>query len=289
MKIKSISNPMKKEIYPYWKISPGREGFLWREQKLNECIALGWVDVGDLSGKTKTDMESLEHKGETLTSYAVNQLNAFVNEVQIGHKVIASASGKGIYAVGKVIGDYEFNDKLEYKHSRKVRWETTFWNPVDIRRLNLQKSHKSLYDKLHGQSSQAIRNLDEDEWKFFSDRLDKISTPFRNLGMWGGMVQSPEYENEVMIIFSHMLQHFNMRIIQFGTRFPDAIVERKKGKKWEKINVEFELRSSGFQVHLPDCEKDEDYVIVCWEDDWKHPNRKGFEIIGLKKHLEEIL
>jgi hypothetical protein len=284
---------MKKEIYPYWKISPGREGFLWREQKLNECIALGWVDVGDLSGKTKTDMESMKHKGETFTSYAANQLNAFVNEVQIGHKVIASASGKGIYAVGTVIGDYEFNEELEYKHSRKVRWETTFWNPVDIRRLNLQKSHKSLYNKLHGQSSQAIRNLDKDEWEFFSHRLDKISTPFRNLGMWGGLIQAPEYENEVIILFSHMLQHLHMRIIRSGVLFPDAIVEQKKGDKWQKINVEFELRSSGFRSHLPDKEGKCD-LIVCWEDDdWGRDNhqkrRYKDKIIELKKDLEKIL
>jgi len=108
--------------------------------------------------------------------------------------------------------------------------------------------------------------------------------------MWGGMVQSPEYENEVMILFSHMLQHFNMRIIQFGTRFPDAIVERKKGKRWEKLTVEFELRSSGFRDHLPgECD-----LIVCWEDDdWGRDNqekkRYKNKIIELKKHLEEML
>src|SRR5206468_3084829 len=103
------------------------------------------------------------------------------------------------------------------------------------------------------------------------------------------MVQAPEYENEVMILFSHMLQHFNMRIIQFGTRFPDAIVERKKGKRWERLNVEFELYSSSFQSHLPDCDKKRCDLIVCWEDDWKHSKRGDFEIIELKQELEKIL
>jgi hypothetical protein len=133
--------------------------------------------------------------------------------------------------------------------------------------------------------------LDDDDWNKFSDQLNKVITPFRNLGMWGGMVQAPEYENEVMILFSHMLQHFNMRIIQFGTRFPDAIVEQKKGMKWKKINVEFELRSSGFQTHFHDCKKNEEYVIVCWEDDkWRDGRQKGcFDIIELKEHLIKIL
>jgi hypothetical protein len=223
-----------------------------------------------------------------LKKFAVNQLNYFVNEVQIGDKVVASTSGKGIYAVGTIIGDYKFNRQLEYKHSRKVQWETTFWHPVDIRLLKLPKP---LYNKFHGLSSQTIRELEEDEWDKFCERLNRVSTPFRNLGMWGGLIQAPEYENEVMILFSHMLQHFGMRIIQFATRFPDAIVERKKGKRWEKLNIEFELRSSSFQSHLPDRGKKCD-LIVCWEDEeWGHNNRqkRRYNIIELKKHLEKIL
>jgi hypothetical protein len=169
-----------------------------------------------------------------------------------------------------------------------VRWETTFWHPVDI---DLLKLSKSLYNKFHGLSSLTIRELELDEWDEFCDRLNNISTPFRNLGMWGGIIQSPEYENEVIILFSHMLQHLHMRIIKSGTLFPDAIVERKAGKTWKKINVEFELYSSGFQAHLPDCEENEDYVIVCWEDDKWRDNRqkRRFEIIELKKQLEKIL
>lgn len=277
---------MKRKLTRYWKITPGENGFLWREQKLNECIAIGWSDIGNVKGISKEALRSKKHRGKPLKRFAVNQLNDFVNEVQIGDKVIASASGKGIYAVGTIIGDYKFNRELEYKHSRKVQWETTFWHPVGIESLKLSKS---LYNKFHGLSSQTIRELDDYEWNKFSDRLNKVSTPFRNLGMWGGMIQSPEYENEVMILFSHMLQHFNMRIIQFGTRFPDAIVERKKGKKWEKLYVEFELHSRGFQCHLPDCDKRHCDLIVCWKDDWNHPKKRHFEIIELKKQLEKIL
>ena len=272
----------------YWKISPGQGGYLWREQKLNECIAIGWSEIGNAKGM---DIEALRRKNfdeKPLSRSAANQLNDFINEVKIGDKVIASASGNGIYAVGTIIGGYEFNEELEYQHSRKVRWETTFWHPVDI---SLLKLSKSLYNKFHGLSSLTIRELEEDEWDKFCDRLNKISTPFRNLGMWGGIIQSPEYENEVIILFSHMLQHLHMRIIKSGTLFPDAIVERKAGKTWKKINVEFELYSSGFQSHLPDCKKNEEYVIVCWEDDDWRDNRpkRRFEIIELKEQLEKIL
>lgn len=274
------SHPMK-----FWKITPGQGGYLWREQKLNECIAIGWSETKSLKGLNHDKIRSVCSQKHFSKSVA-KQLNDFANLVQVGDKVIASTSGKGVYAVGTIIGGYEFNEKLEYQHSRKVRWETTFWHPVDIELLKLSKK---LYNKFHGLSSFTIRELEQREWNEFSEQLNSVSTPFRNLGMWAGLMQSPEYENEVMILFSHMLQHFNMRIIQFGVRFPDAIVERKKAGKWQKQYIEFELRSSGFQTHLPDCKDNEHYVIVCWKDNWVHPQKRRFEIIELKAELEKIL
>jgi len=284
---------MKSEI-KYWRISPGGGGYLWREQKLNGCIAVGWSEIGDAKNLDRDGLydrykETWRHSTKREADYAADQLNDFINNVSIGNKVVASTSGKGIYAVGTVTGNYEYNDKLEYKHSRVVQWETTFWHPVEISKLG--KLPDSLFNKFHGQSSHTIRKLEEDEWKYFCEQLNKVSTPFRNLGMWGGMVQAPEYENEVMILFSHMLQHFNMRIIQFGTRFPDAIVEWKKGNKWEKLHIEFELNSSTFQDHLPDKERKCD-IIVCWENNhWgkNEDQKKHYKIIILKEHLEEIL
>jgi hypothetical protein len=270
----------------YWKISPGQGGYLWREQKLNECIAIGWSEIGNAQGMTEGKLRTkFNHRG--WSTQAFKQFTDFLYRVRKEDKVVASSSGTGIYALGTVIGDYEFNEELEYKHSRKVRWETTFWHPVDIASLCLPRSFEY---KFSGQSSQTIRDLTEKEWDCLSKRLNNISTPFRNLGMWGGLIQSPEYENEVIILFSHMLQHLHMRIIKSGTLFPDAIIERKVGKKWKKTNVEFELRSHGFQAHLPDCKENEDYVIICWEDDWRdNRQKKRFEIIELKKQLEKIL
>ena len=277
----------------YWRISPGSGGYLWREQKLNHCIAIGWSDIGDAKNLDRDGLYRLYKKTwndstKKEADYAAGQLDAFINQVSIDDKVVASTSGMGIYAVGTITGHYKFNDALEYKHSREVQWETTFWHPVGIEELGLE-SNKELFDKFHGQSSKIIRDLSEAEWNTFSKRLNGISTPFRNLGLWGGMVQAPEYENEVMILFSHMLQHFNMRIIQFGTRFPDAIVERKRGKKWEKLNVEFERYSSKFRCHLPDCKDKHCDLIVCWKRDWDPPRKYKIETIELKEQLEKIL
>ena len=273
----------------YWRISPGGGGYLWREQKLNECIALGFSDDWDLTKMSENTLRSkMRKRGESVQAY--NQLADFRYNVRPGDKIVASSSGKGIYALGTVIGDYEFNEELWYQHSRKVRWETTFWHPVDIGSLRLPEKLKN---KFYGRSSQTIRDLDEGEWDRLCKKLNGVNTPFRNLGTWGGLIQSPEYENEVIILFSQMQQHLHMRIVSFGTRFPDATVQRKKQGKWTKLNVEFELYSSGFQDHLDRCDEEDCHTIICWEDDddgWddRHVKRR-FDIIELKKELEDIL
>lgn len=278
----------------YWRISPGEKGYLWREQKLNECIALGWSETGNLKGRSRAwlrdKLKILKWPGRR----AYSQLEDFVWTMQRGDKIIASTSGRGIYAMGTVIGDYEFNPNLEYKHSRKVNWDTTFWHPVDIEddlRLNPNASQvaRRLYYKCHGQTSQTIRRMEPEEWNYLLEELREVRTPFRNLAMWGGLIQSPEYENEVMILFSHMLQHLRMRIVGFQTRFPDAIVEQKKNGRWKRVNVEFELYSSGFVDHLDFCNEKRCNTIVCWEDDWKDRIRRKFKIIELKHELEKIL
>jgi hypothetical protein len=186
-----------------------------------------------------------------------------------------------------VLGDYEFNNELEYRQTKKVQWETTVWSPVRIESLKLPQQ---LYNKFHGRSSGTIRELTTKEWDCLSKRLNEVNTPFRNLGMWGGLVQSPEYENEVIILFSQMLQHLHMRIVSFGTRFPDATVERKRFGKWERLNVEFELTSSGFKHHLHEYKEKNCRTIICWQNDWEPPRNRGeFEIIELKSELEKML
>src|SRR6185369_6649387 len=109
----------------YWKIAPGEGGFLWREQKLNGCIAIGWSEIGDARGLTYDDLYK-RFKGlrysDREAKYAAGQLDEFINNVSESHKVVASTSGNGIYAIGTVTGHYEFNNELEYKHSRKVQW-----------------------------------------------------------------------------------------------------------------------------------------------------------------------
>ena len=52
-----------------------------------------------------------------------------------------------------------------------------------------------------------------------------------------------------------------MRIDYVGTRFPDACVRVKKGKKWVTKWAEIEVYSSGFEGHMKNIKKTPKVVI----------------------------
>jgi hypothetical protein len=66
-------------------------------------------------------------------------------------------------------------------------------------------------------------------------------------------------------------QELGYMIESVKTSYPDCEGKRcfNKGKNkwWERVNIEFEYKSSHFEEHKHDPTKCD--VIVCWEDDWK--------------------
>jgi hypothetical protein len=77
-----------------------------------------------------------------------------------------------------------------------------------------------------------------------------------------------------------------MKIESVSTRFPDAYVRIKKGKRWTTKAAEFEIKSSDFVAHGHDPGKCD--MIICWKDDWKQ-KPKNLKVIELRKELEEII
>ena len=110
----------------YWRISPGEGGRIWREQKLHDCVSIGWWEIGNVTSLSKKGLEAAVEK-LGWSKQACTQIRQFRYELNIGDKVVVSASKTGIYALGTVMGNYQFNNDLEYRQTRKVRWETTFW------------------------------------------------------------------------------------------------------------------------------------------------------------------
>jgi hypothetical protein len=46
---------MKSKKERYWKVAPGSHGFVWIEQRDNNCIAIGWDETGDLDNYKTAD------------------------------------------------------------------------------------------------------------------------------------------------------------------------------------------------------------------------------------------
>jgi len=120
------SRSMRQKRTRYWKIAPGSHGFAWVEQRDSNCIAIGWGETGSL-GKYKTVDRIKKRFKEVFRGEKTrpSQLLKFYNEVRVDDKVLAN-SGREIYGVGTVIGNYRYDDSLYYEHSKPVRWELTY-------------------------------------------------------------------------------------------------------------------------------------------------------------------
>lgn len=82
-----------------------------------------------------------------------------------------------------------------------------------------------------------------------------------------GLVYSPVNENGVVFLFGKVVEDLNMYVEEITPGFPDCIGRRFTGKGWERVNIEFEYKSSNFQAHGHDPRNCD--IIVCWEHDWR--------------------
>lgn len=280
----------------YWHIAPGVQGEHWTEQRDHRCIAVGWVGTKDLELiKDKQDLKK-EFQKKGYGNRQVEQLWKFYKEVNVGDKVIAN-SGKKIFGLGTVKGDYKFDDSLEFQHSRPVRWEVKFWAPLSMSDIKLPPK---LERKLSHRSSGTIRELTKQEWEKLEDEIDKANSPFEGFTNFEGICHAPENEQETIILFSKISLSLKkpMKIENVSTLFPDAWVRVKKRNTWDTYAAEFEFTSSGFEKHKAQYlgagrykQKKCDYII-CWENDWKtkpHWVKKNLDIIELKKEMKELL
>jgi hypothetical protein len=105
-----------------------------------------------------------------------------------------------------------------------------------------------------------------------------------------GLVYSPVNEQGVVFLFSKYHKELGIQSIEcIRDSFPDAIGLRKIGKEAnERVNIEFEYKSSGFKKHLKELNPDEQYIVICWEDNWENPP-KGLEIIELKTKIPKLI
>jgi hypothetical protein len=98
-------------------------------------IAVGWTDFGDLTGKTKEEIQQISQtewgRTDQQSLRDANQLVTFRDKIHKGDLVIAYRTKNVVAMIGEIEGDYYFDDKnrvgnpggeLRYANQRKVVW-----------------------------------------------------------------------------------------------------------------------------------------------------------------------
>lgn len=123
-------------VHGYWRVE-AVEGSRshWEEMRGGGFIALGWPALGNLRGiDCSTDAKARQQIRELLerhypdapavTGKMANQFLMFVKYIRPGDLVVA-AEGEGLAGIGRVVGEYEYRDGMEFPHCIAVQWLIT--------------------------------------------------------------------------------------------------------------------------------------------------------------------
>lgn len=121
------------EPHAYWRVGTTdgeRPRNRWPLMRDGACVAIGWPDIGDLSGFEKdtpskqrlTGLFGERYPGTPQpTGKAVNQILNFAKGISRGDVVLA-CDGQAVLGVGRVTGDYQHEPGSDFPHRRPVEW-----------------------------------------------------------------------------------------------------------------------------------------------------------------------
>lgn len=140
-------------------------------------MAIGWDEVGDLKQfKNKEEITNQLNAIDDSDGSRTNDTLAlwqFCHEIQIGDKIFAKSGTKTLWGVGEVVSDYEYDDyKVEYKHSRKVKWYKSGRWTIDgkfaIKTLTDVTPYKNLCRNLEQLVNGTVLPEDVEEWESYT-------------------------------------------------------------------------------------------------------------------------
>lgn len=114
----------------FWMVRAGEGGRLVSEFDSANCVAIGWQEMGDLSrfkslGELKSEVTRVypgDHPSKAANAAAM--LWKFKEEMSVGDDVVTYNPIQREYLVGKIKGDYRYNDSVlsDYNQIRDVEW-----------------------------------------------------------------------------------------------------------------------------------------------------------------------
>lgn len=138
----------------YWKIAPGENARNWDACLKNGYIALGWDEIGDLTGLSRTEYEerrdSLISKYDDWTKTGMEQLWRFTKQINEGDYIVANKGTSEVLGIGIASGDYYYDDESEHAHRIPVEWIdlTPFRVDQGGWRRTLIKLDRSTFDEI---------------------------------------------------------------------------------------------------------------------------------------------
>ena len=133
----SVCNQLNGRPYRVWRVRTDHSGHpSWEFMRRQECVAIGWPLVGDLSG-VKRNRESRARLAGMLTerydmkvnvaSKKAGEILGFACDMKEGDLVLAGTSAR-VRGIGRLVDDrYQFDSKIhqDTPHQRKVDWMWT--------------------------------------------------------------------------------------------------------------------------------------------------------------------
>jgi restriction system protein len=161
-----------------WMVRAGEGAFLIEEFRKKNIIAIGWGEMGDLSGvkagdeiKTLVKETYLDSK-KAQVSISAGQIRRFLFDFQQGDKVVSYDPDKRSYLVGEILSGYKFAPSVcEYPNIRNVKWLG------EVDRDKLSTSTKNTLGAIS-----TIFNLGDDAEKEITDLLEGKAPPSPELG-----------------------------------------------------------------------------------------------------------
>ncbi len=188
-----------------WMVRAAEYGRLFQEFQSKNLVAIGWrfgdlssvPNLGELKNQYKT---AYPEQSEGQINIGAAQVKKFRFDFKIGDYVITYNPETRSYLVGKIRGDYKYNDTLEYKHTHEVSWlkeiprdtlsvstknslgaiSTIFEVPVDARKEILALVEGKVPEKRpeEAESKEEIKQIKEDfeekAREFIKDKITNL-------------------------------------------------------------------------------------------------------------------
>jgi len=205
----TILNHRNARPHRYWRIGTKLGGVdsRWALMRDTGCVAIGWPDLGDLSGISYDRDSKEEIRARMATHYPntaqmvgrkTQEVFNFVTVIAEGDLALA-ADGSTILGIGRVMGGYTFEPESDAPHRRPVEWlSLEEWRPP-----NPEGLRTTVYE-----FKKDVNNLVETERRLFEappiERKpgdDGVSFPARRLEGIPGRIQSVLERKRQVILY----------------------------------------------------------------------------------------